>query len=329
MKMQKDKGFPIYIAASFVLFLSTLFFAQNTKGEIEVGETLNYSVTFGGILKGNANIKFYGKIASFANYETLFVLTEDLLKDSSLKVIVDSSVRTLADTTQEKILSDSISEMSDDSLTEAISDSVKVVKTVVKNVYYITYETHFVGNIYSVNADIYATDNFLPLLIETKINRTGKTSHGKELFFPDRRMAIFSQSIDNKQEVDTIFREHPLQDITTLPFYLMNVDFDKMDTMKISLAQGEIKLYKVGKEEVIIGEDNYSTDLIESVDKELKVWLNRKDKLPIKVVIEEQKIKMYLKGEKTDKSINSKLTDIDKEKIKAKLSHFLYNTHSE
>jgi len=325
MKMQKAKGLPTYIGAFFVLFLIILFFAQNTNGKIEVGETLNYSVIFGGILKGNAKIKFYGKIASFVNYETLFVLTEDLREDSSLRVFVDSTIQTLADTTQEKTLSDSISEISSDSLTEAIADSVKVIKTLVTNVYYITYETHFVGNIYNVNADIYATDNFLPLLIETKINRTGKTSRGKELFFPDRRMAIFSQSIENKQEADTIFRKHPLQDITTLPFYLMNVDFGEIDTVQISLAQGEIKLYKVGKQEVIIGEDNYNTDLIESESKELKVWLNRKDKLPIKVVIEEQKIKMHLIKKEIDKSIESKLININKEKIKTKLSHILNN----
>jgi len=316
-----------WVVLPFVLLVIMLSSALNINGQMKVGETLNYKITFGGILKGDARIQFYGKIASFAKYETLYVSTDCLMSDSTLKaVLVDSTnSETVIDSTEEKISGDSAIELQADSLVEVIPDSIKAVRTLVTNIYFITYNTHFIGNIYNLNASIYATDNFLPLLIETKIDRTGKTSYGRELFFPDRKMAIFSQNVENKQEIDTIFRKYPLQDITTLPFYLMNIDFDGVDTIEVSLAQGELKLHKVGKREVIIGEENFNTELVKSRPEELKVWLNRKDRLPIKVEINKQKIKMYFKSKEVNGAIDNKLLGINKEKIKVKLSHIINN----
>ena len=183
-----------------------------------------------------------------------------------------------------------------------------------KELFYITYDTEFVGNIYNLHADIYANDEFFPVCIKTKIRRPGKLSEGLELFYHDRKMAIFSQIIEGKEEVDTIFRKYPIQDITTLPFYLSRINFVLGDSLKISLPQSELKLRCEKIEEIVVDEENnYSTFLIKSEPKGFKMWLNRgKKRVPIKVYIEQSRIKMLLRKIKIDKSIFEKHLD-DKE----------------
>ena len=180
-----------------------------------------------------------------------------------------------------------------------------------KELFYITYDTKFVGNIYNLHADIYANDEFFPVCIKTKIRRPGKLSEGLELFYHDRKMAIFSQIIEGKEEVDTIFRKYPIQDITTLPFYLSRINFVLGDSLKISLPQSELKLRCEKIEEIEVDEENnYSTFLIKSEPKGFKMWLNRgKNRVPIKVYIEQSKIKMLLRKIEIDKSILEKHLD--------------------
>lgn len=179
--------------------------------------------------------------------------------------------------------------------------------------FHITYDTKFFANIFNSHINIYATEDLFPVRIETEIKRTGKLSKGLELFYRNKNMAIFSQVIEGKEEVDTILREHPIQDITTLPFYLMGINFDLEDTLKVSLPQGELKLTCAKIEEIMIDEDllnTYSTYLIKSEPKGIKIWLNRgKNKLPIKIHIEQSKIKMLLKKIEIDKSIKVKIKE--------------------
>ncbi len=179
---------------------------------------------------------------------------------------------------------------------------------------FITYDTRFIGNIYSLHADIYATEDFSPVRIETRIRRPGKLSKGLELFFRDKNMAIFSQVTEGEYEIDTILREHPIQDVTTLPFYLMGVDLEIGSTLDLSLPQGELKLTAVKIEEVVIGEENFSTIRIESEPPGIKIWLNRKNKIPIKVYIAQSKIKMRLNRIEIDESIAVKNMN-EKEKV--------------
>ncbi len=179
--------------------------------------------------------------------------------------------------------------------------------------FYMTYDTKFFASIFKSHIDIYATEDFFPVRIETEIKRIGKLSKGLELFYRNKNMAIFSQIIEGKEEVDTILREHPIQDITTLPFYLMGINFDPGDTLQVSLPQGELKLARAKIEEIVIDEDffnTYSTYLIKSEPKGFKVWLNRgKNRLPIKIHIEQSKIKMLLKKIEIDKSIKVKIKE--------------------
>lgn len=181
------------------------------------------------------------------------------------------------------------------------------------DLFYMTYDTKFFASIFKSHIDIYATEDFFPVRIETEIKRIGKLSKGLELFYRNKNMAIFSQIIEGKEEVDTILREHPIQDITTLPFYLMGINFNPGDTLQVSLPQGELKLARAKIEEIVIDEDffnTYSTYLIKSEPKGFKVWLNRgKNRLPIKIHIEQSKIKMLLKKVEIDKSIKVKIKE--------------------
>ncbi|MBE9510393.1 MAG: hypothetical protein IMY71_05900 [Bacteroidetes bacterium] len=317
----------ILVFSTALVLLHPFYFLQDVNAKLKVGETLKYDVTFGNLLKGYAEIKFYGKITSYAEYETLTVPLEEVAIDSTLKVLSDSMYNALTDSTIDEALPDLLDESQADSMHEEKQDSIKVIKTITTNIYYITYDTKFIGNIYNLHADIYARDDFFPLLIETKIRRTGKVSRGRELFYPDKNMAIFSQIIEGEEEVDTLLRKHPLQDVTTIPFYFMGRNFGIGDFFNISLPQGEFKLTCIATERIETGEGfdfkSYNTYRIESNPEGFKVWLNKKDKVPIKVYMKEQKIKMLLKKKKIDASI--KTNKFNEARVKAKLIHLFPN----
>ena len=211
-------------------------------------------------------------------------------------------------TNLKSLLSDSLLKKPDSTLNDSalVPESIMVVKAETTNIYYITYDTKFIGNIYNLHADIYTRDDFFPLLIETKINRTGKLSVGHELFFPEKKTAIFSQSIEKGEiDVDTIVRSNPIQDITTLPFYFSKLNLQDSDTFHISLPQGEYKLIHTQDKTIEVGEGedyiSYKTSVFESQPSGLKVYVCKKDKIPIKVNIDTQKIKMLLIKRKMNK----------------------------
>ncbi len=306
----------------FAVFFVTLM-AMPLQGHFKAGQKITYDVTFGNILKGRAVIKFFGKVTSFTEAETLTVLGDstgisaefDLPSESTLVIDADSIVKYYP--------ADSVGGIESDSSVGAHPIPITMVKETVHNIYYITYDTKFIGNIYSLHADIYTNEDFFPLLIETQITRTGNHSQGKELFFPDRNMAIFSQTIGGAEEIDTLIREHPLQDITTLPFYFSVLDNKVGNALNVSLAQGELILTYVDTEIIEYGEGHdyryYNTYRIESEPKGFKIWLNTKNKVPIRVHIENQRIKMIFSKREIDKSINASLLPADK--IKQKLAH--------
>jgi hypothetical protein len=290
---------------------------------LKAGQKLTYDVTFGNMLKGHAVIRFFGDVASFTEVETLTVLADsggieaglDFLSESTLVVEADSIVKYCP------VDSGTVAECDSSSDDEPIP--ITTVKEKVHKIFYITYDTKFIGNIYNVHADIYTNADFFPLLIETKISRTGKKSKGKELFFPDRNMAIFSQTIEGVEEIDTLMREHPLQDITTLPFFFSGQSNEVGNMLDVSLAQGEYKLTYVDTEIIEYGEGHdyryYHTYRIESQPKGFTLWLNKKNNVPVKVHIESQKIKMMLSKREIDKSGNGVL--LPEDKIRQKLAH--------
>jgi hypothetical protein len=287
------------------------------------GQKLTYDVTFGNILKGNAEIKFFGRIASFTEAETIKVLADSALIGAGLDFVSESTLVIDADSIERFLPADSIHSDESDSIGKGNPIPIKMVKRKVHNIYFITYDTRFIGNIYNLHADIYANEDFYPLLIETHITRTGTKSQGKEIFFPERNRAIFSQIIEGKLETDTLIREHALQDVTTLPFYFSVLNNEVGSKLEVSLAQGEYVLTYVGIERLEYGEGHdyryYDTYRIESQPPGYKIWIDTKNRLPIKVHIESQKIKMMLAKREIDKSMNPGIETEDK--IREKLSH--------
>jgi hypothetical protein len=168
-------------------------------------------------------------------------------------------------------------------------------------VHSITYTTRFTGGIYSSTAKVYVGEDLFPIRIETEITRSGRKSKGLQEFFPERKMAIFTQVIDNNTKMDTLLREFPLQDITTLPFYLMSRSLKPSDTLEISLPQGEYRFVSEGEEIVELREsDNVRATVIESVPPDIKIWMDSNNRIPIKIHLRNSKILMI--WEKTEKN---------------------------
>lgn len=169
-------------------------------------------------------------------------------------------------------------------------------------VHSITYTIRFTGGIYSSSAKVYVGEDLFPIRIETEITRSGRKSKGLQEFFPERKMAIFAQVIGDKKEVDTLTGIFPLQDITTLPFYLMTVSINPADTLRMSLPQGEYMFVSKGKEMIELREnESYRTTAIESVPPDIKVWLNTESRIPLKIHLKKSKILMFWK--KTEKEM--------------------------
>lgn len=310
-----------------LLLLPFLCSVGYLNAELEKGKMLKYDVTFGAILKGYAEIKFYGKVASHTDYDTIMVPYDSIPFNSSLILTPDSILEKFAADSIEEFTPDSTVESPQDSISNTIQDSVKILNPITTDIFFITYDTEFFGNLYSLYANIYTRDDFYPLLIETEIKRTGKLSKGLEQFFPDDKMAIFSQVIEGKKEVDTLRRNHPLQDVTTLPFYFKDKNIHIGKLFALSLPQGEYTLKCTKSEDLEFGEGfnyrYYKTNYIESNPEGFYVWLNKKNNIPIKVIIDSQKIKMVLKEEKTDKSIKNK--SHNGEEVLKKLNHLFCN----
>ncbi|OQX52602.1 MAG: hypothetical protein B5M53_08120 [Candidatus Cloacimonas sp. 4484_209] len=284
--------------AIFLVFLTSVISGEGKTG-LQVGETFLYDVTFSGVLKGKTVITFYGRITYFTRMDTIYSRVAEPLENQT---VIDS-------TKLKSLLPNSLLKKPDTTLNDSalVPESIMVVKAETTNIYYITYDTKFIGNIYNLHADIYTRDDFFPLLIETKISRTGKLSVGHELFFPEKKTAIFSQSIEKGEiDVDTIIRSNPIQDITTLPFYFSKLNLQDSDTFHISLPQGEYKLVHTQDKTIEVGEGedyiSYKTSVFESQPSGLKVYVCKKDKIPIKVNIDTQKIKMLLIKRKINKT---------------------------
>jgi len=319
---------PLLIFGIVLLFLPSFLSPQNRTAKLKMGETLKYNVIFGGLLKGQATIKFYGIVTSYIKYDTTYITLTDslrkIVRDSINSSVSDSVVK--ADTNssyKEDTTLDLIEEMPQGSTFNAAPESVEVVLIDTTNIYYITYDTKFLGSIYNSHADIYTKDDFSPLFIETKIMRNGKVSHGSEIFYPAQKMAIFSQVIKDEENIDTIIRKNPLQDITTLPFYFLNIDFGVGDSFNISLPQDELKLTCIKIENIQIGGSPdynlYRTYYIESEPQGFNVWLDMNNKIPVKVHIEEQKINMFLKKVEITQSLND--GNKHEQKVRDKLRH--------
>ncbi len=322
MKHTKRNRF-ITTAVLVIILLYPLYMVSGKSKSFIVGETLEYDVTFGGLLKGNAKIKFYGKVATYTKRETVTVFLEDAVLDSTLEILTDTTSGPESDSIFDNVTPDTLDESDIDSLSKPTPLITQAIKTTKTNIYYITYETKFIGNIYNLHADIYAMDGFFPLLIETEIKRGGNISSGRELFFPDKKMAIFTQTIENKEEIDTLIRNNPLQDITTIPFYFMGKNIYIGAVFNVSLAQGEYKLTSVALQRLEFGEGFdyrlYETYRVESEPKGFKIWLNKKNNVPIKVYIDYQKIRMVLRKRSIDASVKQKTFNEDT--IKSKLTH--------
>ncbi len=307
----------------FILLLGVSLFTVQLKAHLKQGQKLTYDVTFGNILKGHAVVKYHGSIASYTETETLTVLADSAMLEAGLPFLSESTLVIDADSIIEYSPADSTNKTEHDSASIPPPKPITVLREKVHDIFYISYDTHFVGNLYHLHADIFTDSVFTPLLIETQITRTGKKSQGEEQFFPAQNMAIFSQRIEGILETDTIIRQHPLQDVTTLPFYLSNMEHGVGTTLDVSLAQGEYNLSYVDEEIIEYGEGHdyryYHTYRIESEPEGFKLWLSKNNKIPVKVYIESQKINMILAKREIDKSIPAEI--LSEQKVMEKLRH--------
>ena len=108
-----------------------------------------------------------------------------------------------------------------------------------------------VGSFFSNHIEILCRNGDLsPLLITTRIQREGCLALGRQVYDPVRKRATFSQTQGGRTKTKTVEREHPLQDILTVMYYLRSQTLAEGAFFPISLWEGEYTLRIAGKEEM-------------------------------------------------------------------------------
>ena len=115
-----------------------------------------------------------------------------------------------------------------------------------KTVYCINYDTKISSKI-KIKALLFLdTTDLVPVKILTQNNTFGKKSHGKAFFYQDGNLAKFYQWKGESLDSNIFRRKEKVQDVLTLPFFLMSVPFDSLEGKEFGLLQGEFKLKVLG-----------------------------------------------------------------------------------
>jgi len=115
-------------------------------------------------------------------------------------------------------------------------------------VYCINYSTKISSKI-SIKALLFLdTTDLVPVKILTWNNTFGKKSNGKALFYQKEKLAKFYQWKGESLDSNIFRRKEKVQDVLTLPFFLMSIPFDSLDGKEFGLLQGEFKLKVVGSD---------------------------------------------------------------------------------
>jgi len=169
-------------------------------------------------------------------------------------------------------------------------------------VYHITFDIWVGGDYFSNKIDIYASiTDMLPLRITTDTKRGGKVLKGLQIYRPQERSATFSQTSGQKTKVETFTRKGPIQDITTVVYYLRGLDWLEGQKYPISLKQGEYLVRSDGFEQIKVpfGSQKQKALLVKSDPPALKVWFSIDEKrYPLRIEIGEAlgKFKMNLRN---------------------------------
>jgi len=123
-------------------------------------------------------------------------------------------------------------------------DSISIIDST--KVYCINYHTK-VSSVIDVKALLYLDkNNLIPVKILTENKVFNKKSHGKALFYRKEKLARFYEWKNGNVDSIEFTRKEEIQDILTLPFFLMTIAKDSINNKRLGLLQGEFTLHIVG-----------------------------------------------------------------------------------
>jgi hypothetical protein len=148
-----------------------------------------------------------------------------------------------------------------------------------------------VGSLFSNHIEILCrTDDLSPLLITTRIKRGDNLALGRQVYDPERKRATFSLTEGGRTKTKTVKREHPLQDILTVMYYLRSQPLAEGAFFPIGLWEGEYTLRVTGKEEMETKPwqaSPCSCWVVVSDPPKIRIWLTRDEKrYPVRVETE-------------------------------------------
>ncbi len=144
--------------------------------------------------------------------------------------------------------------------------------------------------------------DLMPLLITTRMMRKGGLALGRQVYHPERRSATFSLTEQKKSSSATFVRQHPVQDVVTLLYYLRARNLAQGASFPVSMREGEFTLSVTGEESLkckVEGlDDPQECWVIESNPPRIKAWLTTDERhLPIKVeLFGRASPRLYLRG---------------------------------
>ncbi len=157
------------------------------------------------------------------------------------------------------------------------------------SLYTINYETHI--SMYSSKTKVYARiPDFVPVYAFSDYKKMGDIYHGEQYYYPDKNEAkFFAQKEGGKKDSTIVKGKYPIQDITTLPYFVRISDVDIGRMWKVSLIQGDYVLKCVGKVPNKKYRNVVKSDslwYIRSEDNKIKIYLScDEDKYPVYIKV--------------------------------------------
>lgn len=130
------------------------------------------------------------------------------------------------------------------------------------------------------------SEDLLPLRIKTIFIRNGLRADGLQLYYPQAKKAIFSQTTGRKTTSETFTRVNPIQDLATIIYYFRTLDLESARPVSVSLKQGEFVVEMTGVDTLMtaLSSEPMPTFVLQSTPPLIKVWLSQNEKkYPLRV----------------------------------------------
>lgn len=128
-------------------------------------------------------------------------------------------------------------------------------------------------------------ETFLPMFVERDLNIFGSIEKITETYNQTKGEITIAKTVGEKTETQTIAKDGPIENIYGFMFrHRENGDFTVGETSNIQLPTKNVELVLKEKTNIKAGQKKYEASLIESTDREYRMWFDESEKrIPLRI----------------------------------------------